>query len=251
VNVIDVSTRVGWPVYAGIALLSGLLVWILIAPDKAWRLERAFVGWQYRDGHRIELSAAGRLWVRFCTVVSLVILLVVAGATVNWSAGSRVETGAWPGGGTVYDVGDPVESPGCVIRIVACLRSDVVFPIEVTDFEALDPVSGHDVLPDGTNLLLYVADRFFPTHLVISEESERVTVSLYGKCAPRYPWDDPVGSAAAECRSDSSSLLDTRGVVPVTLDQPLGVRTIVDGHRDAPISPEPADPEPADLAPVD
>jgi hypothetical protein len=236
VKLIDVSTRAGWPAYAGIGLMIALLVWVLIAPDKAWRLERVFVAWQYRDGDRIELSSAGRAWARFSSLVGIVVLLVVAGQTVNWSASSRVRTEALPGGQTIYHV-DVVDSPGCTVRIFVCLRTEAVFPIEVTDYEELDAKWGRDGVPVDTDLLLRVPDRFFPTHLVMSEGDSRVTVSLFGRCTPRYSWDDAVGSSAADCGARSSFPADFPGLVPVTLSRPLGDRQVLDGHGDAPIEP--------------
>jgi hypothetical protein len=237
VKLIDVSTRVGWPAYAGIGLLIALMVWVMIAPDKAWRLERPFVGWQYRDGDRLELSDAGRAWARLSSLIGIVVLLVVAGLTVNWSASSRVRTEGLSSGQTVYYL-DPVESPGCTVRIFVCLRTEAVFPIEVTDYQVVDPKWGRDGVPVDTDVLLRVADRFFPTHLVLSEEGDRVTVSLFGRCTPRYSWDDATGSSAAECESDSPHPDDFPGLVPVTLTRPLGDRQVIDGETDAPIEPD-------------
>jgi hypothetical protein len=244
VNLLDVSTRVGWPAYLGIGLLVSFLVWVLVTPDHAWRLERAFVGWQYRDGHRIELSTAGRVWVRFWAAVLLVAVVGGSVATVNWSADSRVETEPWSVGGMVYYVGDPVESPGCTVRVFVCLRSDVVFPIDVEGYEAFDEVSdGPDglssleALPDDTNLLLYVDERFFPTHIVV-DQAEQVTVSLYGRCAPhRLTGDGAYGDSRADCTEDplSTAFSFDAGVVPVSLDEPLGGRVLIDGNRDVPI----------------
>jgi hypothetical protein len=197
------------------------------------------VAWQYRDGDRIELSGAGRAWVRFTGLVGLVILLVMVGMTINTSASSRVRTERLDTESfydkTVYYVGDPVESPGCTVRIFVCLNTDVVFPIEVTGYEEIDPAAGRDGLSADTDLVLQVEDEFFPTHLVASEEGDRVTVSLYGKCVPRNAWDDPVGSSAPECESHAWEPSDTGALVPVTLDRELGDRTVLDGHRNAPI----------------
>lgn len=239
-DLIDVSTRVGWPVYAGLGLLGAFLVWVLVAPDRAWRLERSYTGWQYRDGHRIELSTAGRLWVRFWTAVSLVGVLVFSLMTVHWSAHSRVKMDR-SYGETVYYVGDAVESPGCTVRVFACLRSDDVFPIEVEGYQASDPVAGWpddmgaiEGLPEDVNLLLYVDERFFPTHVVIGE-GKQVTVSLYGKCAPKRASDDPYGDSASDCADHPTSALVEQGVVPVTLEEPLGDRDLIDGDRDAPV----------------
>lgn len=237
------STRLSWPVYVGFALFAGFGLWVILKPDQAWRGQRAFVGWQYRDGHRIELSPAGRLWTRFTGVIPLVVVLGITALTVDWSAESRVATEVAPGGDTVYYyLGDPVESPGCTVRVIACLRSDVVFPIEVTRYEAFgsvatgpDGLAGLDALPAGTNLLLQVADRFFPTHLVVSEQADRVTVSLYGKCASHLPGQAAAGRTAADCESYSPPLLSRIGVVPVSLDEPLGGRSLVDGNRGGPV----------------
>jgi hypothetical protein len=168
--------------------------------------------------------------------VSIAIMCVVAGATVSWTAASRVETEYSPPAETVYYVGDPVESPGCVIRIVVCLRSDAVFPITVTEYEATESrPAGFKAMPDDTNLLLYVEGHYFPTHLLV-EQGERVTVTLYGKCAGRGV-SDAYGSATADCTADPNAALVRRGVVPVSLREPLGARTLVDGHRDAPVEP--------------
>lgn len=223
------STRVDWPVYVVFGLLGGFLVWVLVFPDRAWRVERAFVGWQYRDGDRIELSDAGRLWVRFWTLVTLGGLVAFSAATINWSADSRVETDSSASRGTVYHVGDPVESPGCTVRVFVCLKSDDVFPIEVEGYTATD----------GPNrLLLYVDDRFFPTHIVMEQDVGQVTVSLYGKCAPWPWWDDAYGDSPADCRGDSINPPFDRGVVPVSLEAPLGGRSLIDGSRDAAVERE-------------
>lgn len=221
VDLIDVSTRVGWPVYAVLALLCAFLVWVLVAPDFWWRKERALVGWRYRDGHRIELSTAGRLWMRFCALAALVVVIVVTGATVDRTAVSRVETEV-EGGKRVYHVGDPVDSPGCTVRIVACLASDTVFPI---------PVSGYEVR-GGDQLLLDVDARHFPTHVVL-DEGDTVTVTLYGRCERRTT-REPHHDSEAEC---PRSLPGFGGVVPVRLDRPLDGRAVVDGTRDATLTP--------------
>jgi hypothetical protein len=76
---------------------------------------------------------------------------------------------------------DAVDSPGCTVRIFVCLRSEAVFPIEVMDYDALDAKSTRAGLPAETDLVLQVADRFLPTHLVMSEEGDRVVVSLFGR----------------------------------------------------------------------
>jgi hypothetical protein len=228
---IDVSTRLPWQAYLLVTVFAAIGVWVLVAPDRAWRLQRAFVGWQYRDGHRIELSTAGRLWTRFGGVVSLAVALWLCLLGVNWSADSRVETES-RGADTVYLLGDPVESPGCTVRVVVCVKFDVVFPIEVTGYEA--PAA-------GTELLVSVEDQFFPTHLVMSEQDDRVTVSLYGKCVPRYPWDPAYGRSASECRSSYSSSFPGRGLVPVSLDRPLAGRPVIDGSRGDPVERTPID----------
>jgi hypothetical protein len=233
--VIDVSTKVDWPAYAGLGVLGAYLIWVLVAPDKAWRLERVFVAWQYRDGDRIELSPAGRAWVRFTSLVGMAVLLFGVGLTFDWSAAAHVRTETTSDSDTIYHVADSGGPPDCTVRIIVCLENDVVFPIEVTDYEELDPASGHEGLSVDTDLVLYLPDRFFPTHLVRSEQDDRVTVSLYGKCVPEYPWDDPVGNSAAECESDAWEPSDTGGLVPVTLDRELGDRTVLDGHRHAPV----------------
>jgi hypothetical protein len=82
------------------------------------------------------------------------------------------------------------------------------------------------------DLLLHVEDEFFPTHLVMSEESDRVTVSLYGKCVP-YLEPDAVGSSASECDYDPAGT--EGGLVPVALARELGDRPVLDRHRGAPI----------------
>ena len=235
-NWFDVSTHADGRMFAALALWSGLALFVLVAPDRAWRMERFFVGWQYKDGHRIELSTAGRLWTRIGGVMMLVVVLGLSAATINWSAGSRVQTAPWPDGGTVYYVGDPVQSPGCTVRVFVCLKSDPVFPIEVVRYDVPQSVvdgsllSERDELPDNTDLLLYVEDRFFPTHIVI-EQAEQVTVSLYGRCAPRRASDDAYGNSSSECVSDALFPERTPGVVPVGLNKPLGERLLIDGSR--------------------
>lgn len=235
VGLIDVSTRVGWPVYAGLALLCGWLVWILIAPDYWWRVERSFVGWQYRDGHRIELSTAGRVAARIGAVVTILGMLGGAAATVDWTAARRVRTEWLRPANTVYYVGDPVRSPGCVVRVFVCLRSEKVFPIDVQEYRADHRPSDLEKLPDDTNLLLYVERRFFPTHVVV-DEGDRVTVTLYGKCA-RTGSGGAYGRSTSDCPQQPPPALDDRSVVPVTLSSPLGHRLLVDGARDTPVTP--------------
>lgn len=234
-DLIDVSTRFGWPVYLGLGVVCLLLASAVVRPDAWWRLERAFVGWQYRDGHRIELSRAGRIAARSGGVVGILIVLAIGAATVDWTAARRVRTEWLRPSQTVYYVGDPVESPGCVVRVFACLRSEVVFPISVTEYRADHRPSDLDLLPDDTNLLLYVERRFFPTHLVV-EEGERVTVTLYGKCA-RSGSGGAFGRSSSDCPKEPPPVLDDRGVVPVSLAEPLGERTLVDGDRDVPVTP--------------
>ncbi|MEN3616175.1 hypothetical protein AAH979_42770 [Plantactinospora sp. ZYX-F-223] len=175
-------------------------------------------------------------------MVTLVILSVVGGATVNWTAASRVETEPWGGSGSrMYYVGDPVESPDCTVRVFVCLRSDVVFPIEVTGYKAMEPGSdgrptGLDKLPDDTNLLLYVEWPFFPTRITLDQGDERVTVTVYGRCAP-WRFNDPYGRSPADCATDRAAGPYGGGVVPVSLDKPLDGRALIDGSRDALVTP--------------
>jgi hypothetical protein len=236
VDLIDVSTRVPWPAYVGLGLLGALLVSVVVAPDRWWRLERSFVGWQYRDGHRIELSRAGRIAARSSAVVTTAALCLIAGATVDWTAERRVRTEWLRPAGTVYDVGDAVESPGCVVRVFACLRAETVFPVGVTEYRALTGRrAGIDGVPDDADLLLYVEGRYFPTHLVV-EEGERVTVTLYGRCArPRS--GEAYGRSRSDCAADPRAALNDPGAVPVRLAEPLGERTLIDGHSGMPVEP--------------
>lgn len=237
VDLIDVSTRLSWPVYVGFAVFAGWMVWILIAPDYWWRLERSLVGWQYRDGQRIELSSAGRLGARLGTVAVLVLLCVVTVISVDRTVESRVRTMWWPSEGMAYDVGDPVESPGCTVRVVVCLSSEVVFPIPITGYRPIGSDGRSDApepLPDDTNLLLYVESRFFPTHIVL-RKADRVTVTVYGRCASG-PSEGSYGESPSDCAAPEAALPD-RGVVLVALDEPAGGQTLIDGDDGQPIAP--------------
>jgi hypothetical protein len=153
--------------------------------------------------------------------MTIVFAMLVSSEAVNWSADSRVEREI-DGTEIVYDLTDAAETPGCALRIVACLRSDEVFPIEVTSYEA-----------SGTGLRLWVSDKFFPTHAVV-EEGQRVTVSLYGRCN-RDLGAEPYGSSTTDCVRRTGFYV--YGVVPVTLDEPLGGRVLVDAHAGQPIEP--------------
>jgi hypothetical protein len=231
VELIDVSTNGGWAVFVffGLVFLLFLTFGVLglVAPDQVWRMRHWWVRWQYRDGHRLEPSDAGRLWERIIGVGLLGAALAFAGwvgsQTIDWSAESRVEREI-DGTATVYDLRAAAQTPGCAIRVIVCLRSDEVFPIEVTSYEASD-----------TELRLRVGDEFFPTHAVV-EEGQRVTVSLYGRCNPDSG-DEPYGSSAADCAVDRRFGFILYGVVPVTLNGPLDGRTVVDGHTGQPIEP--------------
>lgn len=240
-SVIDVSGKLPWPMYFVLGLMYVWGLWLLITPDRVWWLQRPFVAWQYRDGHRMELSTAGRLRARFGGILSIVMSLGLGLASINWSADSRVGVER-EDLDTFYYLGDPVESPGCTVRIVVCLKSDEVFPIEVTGYDEFGSVadgpgtlSRLESLPADTNLLLFVPDGYLPTHLVVDEDSDRVIVWLYGECAPYQSWEDVRGDSAADCAYDPRLSLG-REVVPVSLDDgPPAGRTVIDGGRGGPV----------------
>jgi hypothetical protein len=211
-------------VVIGICFVS-MLLWTVIAPRHQWR---ALIAWRYRDPAANEPSDASYA-VRRVTAAILVIGLAVA----TWGLVDIAnESGAQPS----VDTSATVE----VARLFQTERVTLV-PIVQTDTPT-DPgrvpiyryreletpgqwpsyVRNGPALPPDTRLVLAIEVIYKPVNVVVRQLPDRVELSLYGHCE---------SIALSLCEKGEAPLPPDRLgllLVPVALDAPVGLRSVVD-----------------------
>lgn len=136
---------------AVIAFLLAMSVWSLVNPDGQWRFSRRFAAWQFRNGHEIELSYAGRQSVRLRGLIGVLGSLLALGLVLAlWVqheqriADSRARTEQKAFTAAVTELWSPGDATA---RLVSVLVDEVPEPLdEINPDTAAGSIVGFQVV---------------------------------------------------------------------------------------------------------